>query len=70
MAILDLSSKKTHCVAAFDPTGVAFAVAFQEVYGGASLCRMYLYDMKKFETVFVYYYKRVASINGNMSAHS
>ena len=28
VAILDLSSKKTHCVAAFDPTGVAFAVAF------------------------------------------
>jgi hypothetical protein len=49
--MLDLTDKKAHCAAAFDPTGVAFAVAFQEVYAGASLCRIYLYDMKKFETV-------------------
>jgi hypothetical protein len=27
-AMLDLSSKKTHCVASFDPTGVAFAVCY------------------------------------------
>jgi COMPASS component SWD2 len=74
-AILDLSDKKAHCVAAFDPTGVAFAVSFQEVYAGASLCRMYLYDTKKFDTVTGYDFhyhilSRGVSTHGSTSAQN
>ena len=52
--MMNLREKKTHCVGAFEPTGVAFAVAYQEVFSGASICRVYLYDFIKFESVLIW----------------
>lgn len=47
--LLDLTSKKTFCVAAFDPSGAIFAVAFLEEYYGVQSNWLYLYDFKAYE---------------------
>jgi len=47
-AKLDLTNNKTHCVGVFDPSGVAFAVSYSEIFSSnTGVCRVFLYDLKK-----------------------
>ncbi|CAD8057624.1 unnamed protein product [Paramecium primaurelia] len=48
--LLDLTAKKTFCVAAFDPSGQVFAVVFLEQYYCISNNWLYLYDFKKYHS--------------------
>jgi hypothetical protein len=48
-AILDLTSKNCLPIAAFDNTGLIFALAFIETLGGSSFTKIALYDTKKYE---------------------
>ena len=47
--MLDLSSKNCFPVAAFDPCGLVFAIAYTETLGGHSFNKVALYDLSKYE---------------------
>ncbi|KAM3138581.1 hypothetical protein pb186bvf_009333 [Paramecium bursaria] len=48
-AMLDLSSKRTFCIGAFDPTGKVFGIAFLEEYFGIHNNWIYLYNLQEFD---------------------
>lgn len=47
--MLDLSSKRTFCIGAFDPTGKVFGIAFLEEYYGIHNNWIYLYNLQEFD---------------------